>query len=290
VREPSKILVITDLGAAGAHALRAGAARALQTGAQLGVVHAMHSLAMARPISGAPVVDDALRQALLPERIGAAFAAHVAEHVGGAVTSERFLETGDPSEVALAVADRWGADLLITGAPEDGALDAKRLVRHAPVPVLIARAGPDRGPVIACTDFSDPSLPAVRAAADEARRTGDRLYVVHALVPLPLRLIGVEGAGVMPFAAWQRSLRVEAEHQLAATLAAAEVDGEYVAVDGPAVPALVATGRDLAARLLVLGTFGRTGPNRFLLGSVAESMVGAATCSTMIVRLRPSGA
>lgn len=289
MQDLSKILVITDLGPAGAHALRLGAARAAQTGAALGVVHAVPSLEMARPIVTAHVVDDALRQALLPPRIGAALERQIARYAGGGAAAEVFLETGDSTEVALAVADRWHADLIVTGGPEDGALDAKRIVRHARVPVLIAREGPSRGPIVACTDFSDPSLPAVRAAADEARRSGERLYVVHALAPLPVTVIGVEGAGVVPVAEWHRSLRVEAERQLAAALAAVEVDGEYVAVDGPAVPALVATSRSLAARLLVLGTVGRTGLTRFLLGSVAESLVGAAPCSTLVVRLRPGG-
>lgn len=35
-----------------------------------------------------------------------------------------------------------------------------------------------------------------------------------------------------------------------------------------------------------IGTVGRTGLTRFLLGSVAEALVGAATCSTLVVRLR----
>jgi len=42
-------------------------------------------------------------------------------------------------------------------------------VRHAELPVLVARAEPGPGPVVAGTDFSDPALPAVHAAIAAAR-------------------------------------------------------------------------------------------------------------------------
>lgn len=284
--ETRRILAVTDLGPAGREAVRAAATRAQEVGATLAVVHAMPVLDMTRPIFPQQVAVDAMRAAELPQKIRHALDAQVKAALPEGLTAEIFLESGNPSEAALAVADRWDADLLVTGAPEAGALDAGRLVRHAHVPVLIARGGPARGAVVACTDFSDPSLPAVHAGAAEARRTGDDFHVLHALEPIPAAMLGVEGYGIVPSAEWQMARRTDAEQRLAAALAAVGTRGSYVAVDGAAVPAIVKAVEERAARLLVIGTVGRTGLTRFLLGSVAEALVDEASCSTLVVRLR----
>src|SRR5205807_4795377 len=55
------------------------------------------------------------------------------------------------------------------------------VIRHAHCPVLITRPGKRTGRILMGTDFSDPSLPALRAAADEAARVGGELTVVHSL-------------------------------------------------------------------------------------------------------------
>lgn len=281
----ARILAVTDLGPAGRRAVRAAALRAQATDASLAVVHAMPSIEMVRPIFTERVVEDALRRAGLPQQALRALDQHLAACGEAAAAAELILDSGGTAEVGLAAADRWDADLIVTGAPE-GALDTERIVRHARVPVLVVRDEPARGAVIACTDFSDPSLPAVRAAADEARRTGDRLFVVHALEPLPSTLFGVEGFGIVSGAEWMQTRRAAAERRLAGALADCQVAGEYVAVDGPVVSALVGIARDRGARLMVIGTVGRTGLTRFLLGSVAESLVRSAPCSTLVVRLR----
>lgn len=287
--EPKKILVVTELGAAGAEAVRAGAAQARAHGAELAVVHAIPALHMVRPVFPERVADDALRQAILPERVRLAIDQHLQAAAPDAPVAEVFLESGSTAEVALAVAGRWGADLVVVGAPGDGALDGTRILRHADVPVLFARSGPRRGAILACTDFSDPALPAVHAAAAEAGRTEDPLCVVHALEPVPAALIGVEGHGIIQADEWLRARRAAAERRLADALAATNARGEYLAVDGPVVSTLAAVARERAARLLVIGTVGRTGLTRFLLGSVAEALVGVAPCSVLVVRLRRGG-
>ncbi|HVV85353.1 MAG TPA: universal stress protein [Kofleriaceae bacterium] len=282
MQDRQRILVITDLGPAGDEAVRIGSQRAARPGAELAVVYPSPSLERARPVASASLADGALREALAPARLREALARRVARYRSPDGT-ELFVEEGEPTEVALATAARWGATLLVTGAGEDAAVDAKRLIRHGSTPVLVARSGPTRGPVVACTDFSDPSLPAVRAAADEARRTCEPLHVIHALAPLPVTMIGIEGRGVVSVAEWRRSFRAEAESRLAQVLSAVDTAGDYVAVDGPVVPSLAATARALGASLLVLGSVGRGGANRFMLGTVAESLLGAASCPTLVV-------
>ncbi|MEZ4401256.1 MAG: universal stress protein [Kofleriaceae bacterium] len=282
---PVRVLAVTDLGPAGAATVAAAAEQVAAAGGELAVVHAIPDLVMARPVFPNLNTDDAVAQAEFPAKVRQALEAQVAAAAPG-VTATLMIEGGGPAEVALKAADAWGADLIVVTSVDETSIDSERIVRHAQVPVMVARAGHARGPVVACTDFSDPALPAVRAAAAEARRTGDPLLVVHALEPLPYAVVGIEGYGIMLGSEWYSERRRNAEDRLAEALRDAGVEGTYVAVEGPVVSVLAQTARDHAARLMVIGTVGRTGLTRFLLGSVAESLVRAAPCSTLVVRLK----
>src|SRR5437868_6610589 len=82
------------------------------------------------------------------------------------------VDDGMPHAVILNHAEEWAAALVVMGShgevePGDALLGSvtNNVLRHAHCPVLIVRPG-ERSPVIiAGTDFSDPTLPAVRAAA-----------------------------------------------------------------------------------------------------------------------------
>jgi nucleotide-binding universal stress UspA family protein len=58
---------------------------------------------------------------------------------------------------------------------------------------------------------------------------------------------------------------------------------------GEVVPEILAEIDAFAADLVVLGTHGRGGFERFLLGSVAEYLARAATCNVLIVPPRAAG-
>lgn len=281
----TRVLVLTDLGPSGDAALAEGLARTRHAGDALAVVHALPDVSRVRPLFAQDVAGDALARAELPGRARAALQERIAAGGGDPARVELVLETGAAAELALGAADRWGAELIVVGAPADGAADSERIARHAEIPVLVARRGAHPGPIVACTDFSDPALPAVRAAAAEARRTGQPLVVVHALEPVPAMALGVEGIGIVDGAAFEAERRRDAEARLAAALATLGAPGRYRAVDGRAVDALVAVARDEGASLLVTGTLGRTGLARFLLGSVAEAVVRTAPCPVLVVRL-----
>ena len=50
---------------------------------------------------------------------------------------------------------------------------------------------------------------------------------------------------------------------------------------------LLELARELAADLIIVGTHGRSGPRRVLLGSVAEEVLRDAPCNVLVVRLSP---
>ena len=58
---------------------------------------------------------------------------------------------------------------------------------------------------------------------------------------------------------------------------------DAVVVTGPIADAIIEFAREKKADLITMSTHGRTGPSRWLLGSVAEGMVRKALVPTLIV-------
>jgi nucleotide-binding universal stress UspA family protein len=185
------------------------------------------------------------------------------------------------------VAREVHADLIVVGAREHGRFlgsTAERVVRRAHTPVFIRR-GPVQLPpqrVLLPVDLSERAAEAVRVGIELLAQLGERggpwpqveaLFVlldfvnqlapqftaaqVHGLAEQELRRF-VEGAA--GGRAVERRLRV-----------------------GEVVPEILAEIDSLSADLVILGTHGRGGFERFLLGSVAEYLARAATCNVLIV-------
>ena len=139
--------------------------------------------------------------------------------------------------------------------------------------------------MIACTDFSEHALPAIESAAALAAASASPFHVLHALEPSVLGLLDIEDRDAADERSWLRARRDAAEHRLAAVAHAVDPRAETAVVEGLVVTALVDAARARRARLMAVGTSGRTGSRRVLLGSVAEELVRATPCSTLFVRL-----
>ena len=59
----------------------------------------------------------------------------------------------------------------------------------------------------------------------------------------------------------------------------------HVLLQGDPASEIVRFGRDAGIDLIVMGTHGRTGLDRLLLGSVAEKVLRDAACSVLVVKL-----
>jgi universal stress protein A len=116
------------------------------------------------------------------------------------------------------------------------------------------------------------------------------LHVVH-VVPPPVGIVGVTAA--TPTAASQYvdvmdAARAELE-DLCRSEAAELGDRIYGHVrTGEAARELVSLAREVAADLIVIGTHGRKGIGRVLLGSICESVVRHAPCSVLTARASPT--
>jgi len=136
------------------------------------------------------------------------------------------------------------------------------------------------------TDFSEASAAAFQLACSLARDHGSRVLAVH-VVPLPVTpyemggWIAIEPKGYRDDLMTKlRSLRP----------AARGVSVEYRLADGDPPAEIVRLAQETPCDLIVMGTQGRTGLARLVLGSVAEEVLRKAPCPVVTVKSLPPGA
>jgi nucleotide-binding universal stress UspA family protein len=129
------------------------------------------------------------------------------------------------------------------------------------------------------TDFSDHSLCAFRVACALARDYNALLIVLH-VDYLPAALYGDVIAPPRP-EGYEARLR-EQLYGMRATEPGTRV--EYRLNEGHPVSEILGVADEVGADLIVMGTHGRTGLGRLLLGSVAEQVSRKARCPVLTVR------
>jgi nucleotide-binding universal stress UspA family protein len=127
------------------------------------------------------------------------------------------------------------------------------------------------------TDFSSYSNQAYFHAVALARTHKASLTVVYVHVPGTSPLDGAENR-VADRSYWQGQL--EQIRPLDASIPV-----QHVLLEGDPAAQIVQFARDGGIELIVMGTHGRTGKERLLLGSVAEKVMRDAPCSVMVVKL-----
>jgi nucleotide-binding universal stress UspA family protein len=140
--------------------------------------------------------------------------------------------------------------------------------------------------IICATDFSDTAEVAWTLAVELARAHQAELVLVHVFIELP---VYPEVAVSSIQQVWEEQ-RLWAEQQLAERVEAAAGRGltvRYLLRTGTAAEEIAQTATDEHADLVVVGTHGRTGLNRLMIGSVAERVVRVAPCPVLTVKPRP---
>ncbi|HEY1375200.1 MAG TPA: universal stress protein [Gemmataceae bacterium] len=130
------------------------------------------------------------------------------------------------------------------------------------------------------TDFSDNSAAALELAGAVARDYGARLVIVHVKPP------PVVASGVMtPEPPDPPEHAAELRRRLdTCGPATPGVPVEHVMLAGDAAAEIVRLATDEGFDLIVLGTHGRTGLGRLVMGSVAEKVLRWAPCPVLTVK------
>ncbi len=129
------------------------------------------------------------------------------------------------------------------------------------------------------TDFSKESEFAFQLACSLARDYGADLYVLHVVTPA----VVIYGEGVLPVAPenYTEELR-EKLNRLHAPDDSVHV--LHRLVEGQPVDEILHLAKEIGCDLIIMGTHGRSGLGRMLMGSVAEKMVRTAPCPVVTVR------
>lgn len=139
--------------------------------------------------------------------------------------------------------------------------------------------------ILCAIDFSQSAREAMDVAADLARGKRATVELVHVedrplwtsepFVHLPgdVRQASLDTAS-RTLEAWRR----DAEHRAEAEVVARSASGS------PWEQIVAIANADPAVEMIVMGTHGRTGIARALIGSVAERVVRHAPCSVLVVR------
>jgi nucleotide-binding universal stress UspA family protein len=145
--------------------------------------------------------------------------------------------------------------------------------------------------ILLAIDDSKFSEAAIEAVIEQARPHGTEVRVLHVLESPPL-LVAREMGGHDPAleTAWE-SERQRAKAVVAKAAELLRARGLKVAAaveDGDPKSKILDVAEEWHADLIVLGSHGRKGLNRFLMGSISDAVARHASCSVEIVRIRPA--
>lgn len=289
------VFVATDLSAAADEALRQGHERA-QAGARLIVCHVIPSLSPVPRLSHEGDEPASVQFLEFRRRVFEEVVRRTTSVTGRkAADFDVLLEDGNAYASIVARADERRADLLVVGSHGATGLArvllgsvADKVIRYAHCPVLIARPSMQNHRILVATDLSEPSFPAVAAAAREARRISAALTVLHCIEgrePIYFAALPGMSPSVEVQSEENEQLRGKADSRLEDVLARHGMTGERRVVAGSPAAAIVSVCDEIRPDLLIVGTRGRTGLRRVVLGSVAEAVARLAPCSVLIVRL-----
>ena len=195
----------------------------------------------------------------------------------------------------LSNGEKHGCDLIVMGTHARSGVartflgsTTEGVLRLSRVPVLTVRTVDHVAPaplasVIVGVDDSAPSDAAVAVAARLARAAGAKITAVYAVDTLHL----YENAANFGFDPEPLAVDMRAGGQtiVQAALAHASLpaDTSVAVVEGEPVVTIVATAKERGATLIVVGTHGRRGVRRFVLGSVAEHVVRTSEIPVLVV-------
>jgi nucleotide-binding universal stress UspA family protein len=135
------------------------------------------------------------------------------------------------------------------------------------------------------TDFSERSQQAFKLACSLASQHQARLLLVYVVSTPPPPPLPYNEAGLGTFEDTAEAAQIRLEELRTSH---SNIEIEYVLAEGKPAQEINRIARETDADLIVMGTHGRTGLDRLLMGSVAEHVVRKAPCRVITVREKAS--
>ena len=139
--------------------------------------------------------------------------------------------------------------------------------------------------ILVATDFSPASEPALKEASKLAHENEAELLIAHAYEPpSPLQIDGYVAPWM--YDEWDNTLRDEAILALSPLVESARQSGinaRPVVLKGTPFKVITEAAGLEHADLVVIGTHGRTGLSRLVLGSVAARVAATSPCPVLTV-------
>ena len=206
---------------------------------------------------------------------------------GGVRAADPIVAVGAPFDEIIELADAHDVNVIIVGSgDQDGespfrlGLTAEKLARkaHKPVWMVKARATGKLETILCPVDFSDPARRALTNAIHLARAFQAHLTVLT--VVQRLAETSVTSAETTDDAQAEYAKAQEQQFDsFVANFDFHSVDWSRTVRYGRPHEQILALAREQGADLLVMGSTGRTGLARILLGSVAEKVLREVPCS-----------
>lgn len=145
--------------------------------------------------------------------------------------------------------------------------------------------------ILCAVDFSELSRIAMLHAAERARAAGAELTLVNVIPKPHASMIAADPLAPTAGEVTEKLLEETDRRMAPWAEEAARICGAPVrtrVLVGDAADKLVGFAREDGSDLVVIGTHGRTGVARVVLGSVAEKVVREAPCSVLVARRPPA--
>ena len=222
----------------------------------------------------------------------------VADATAKGVAADKVVRFGHPGDELAKLAGEGHYDLVIVGTRSRNKATrllfgstAQKVMRAAPCAVWVVKPGitSEIREIAVATDLSESCRPAMTAAVKMARALNAKLFVVHAVESAELSSLLVAGVSPENVQTALEKLKEDATALLHQHLTATDyrtlAHGVKVElVDGPPDDVIPKFVIDNEIDILVLGTHGRSGVSRLVLGNTAERILPTVQCSVLAVK------
>lgn len=294
-----RILLATDFSSYADTARSLVKSMTLPPGSRIRVVHAIEPISTVAMFASSALLtinEAAEREARDLVKETAALVKAEGREVDG------IIGLGRAADVVIDECADFKPDLLVVGSRGRGGIAtavlgsvSAELVDRSPCPVLVARR--DRlATIVLAEDGTGNAAAGAAVIADMPALSSCAVRVVSvvdATFPVVLADPAIPGTAVEAFRAYQDSLPLlRASHAAfardrAAALSRLGIRASAEQREGDAATQLIAAAVEQHADCIVIGSRGQTGVRRFVLGSVARSVLFHAPCSVLIAHAKP---